>query len=103
MVASKQARFYPNALMARLLRVFIRVYQITLSPLLQWIGGPASGCRFEPTCSQYFMEALERFGVLHGTWLGLKRLARCHPWGGCGCDPVPRNDQRRMVAPIVCE
>lgn len=70
----------------------IRVYQWTVSPLLQAIAGPGGGCRFQPTCSRYFAEAVERFGVWRGGWLGLKRLARCHPWGGQGDDPVPPKD-----------
>ncbi|HEX8296641.1 MAG TPA: membrane protein insertion efficiency factor YidD [Chthoniobacteraceae bacterium] len=73
-----------------LIRVFIRAYQWLISPILETLGGgPGSGCRFEPTCSHYFLEACETHGVLRGSWLGLKRLARCHPWGGMGPDPVP--------------
>ncbi len=75
--------------MVLLLRFLIRAYQWTLSPLLSWLGGPGSGCRFHPTCSEYFLEAVQRHGALRGSWLGLKRLARCHPWGGQGEDPVP--------------
>lgn len=87
MVASRETRFYP-ALMVWLLRSTIRVYQCTLSPLLALLCGPDSGCRFTPTCSAYFLEAVETHGVGRGSLLGLKRLARCHPWGGCGYDPV---------------
>ncbi len=61
----------------------IRLYQLCLSPLL-----PPS-CRFVPTCSAYAIEALTRHGLLRGGWLTLRRLARCHPWGGSGYDPVP--------------
>src|SRR5438128_563769 len=88
MVASGKARFYP-ALMLGLLRFLIRIYQWTLSPVLRLLCGSDFGCRFTPTCSEYFLEALETHGVCHGSWLGLKRLARCQPWGGCGYDPVP--------------
>jgi putative membrane protein insertion efficiency factor len=70
-------------------RFLVRLYQWTVSPFLVWLGGPGTGCRFEPTCSTYVLEAVEAHGLWRGGWLGLKRLGRCHPWGGCGCDPVP--------------
>src|SRR5215216_2083687 len=88
MVAPRWARFY-SALMLRLVRFIIRIYQCTLSPLLRLLCGPDCGCRFTPSCSRYFLEAVETHGLRHGSWLGLKRLARCQPWGGCGYDPVP--------------
>jgi hypothetical protein len=69
--------------MRHLVALLIRLYQWTVSPLL----GPA--CRFHPSCSQYALEALLRFGVLRGSALGVKRLARCHPWHPGGFDPVP--------------
>jgi putative membrane protein insertion efficiency factor len=75
--------------MRALLRICIRIYQLTLSPLLTAIGGPGSGCRFQPTCSEYFLQAIETHGATRGIFLGLKRIAKCHPWGGCGEDPVP--------------
>src|ERR1043166_6332125 len=90
MVASCETRFYP-ALMLWLVRFFIRIYQCTLPPLFRLLCGPDSGCRFTPTCSAYFLEALEMHGIRHGTWLGLRRLLRCQPWGGCGYDPVPQH------------
>jgi len=86
--------------MLSLVRFFIRVYQYTLSPLLSLIGGPGSGCRFMPSCSAYFLEAVETHGVARGSWLGLKRLARCQPWGGTGHDPVPNATRNRE---FVCE
>ncbi|MBS1731565.1 MAG: membrane protein insertion efficiency factor YidD [Bacteroidetes bacterium] len=61
----------------------IRIYQLILSPVL----GPK--CRFTPTCSQYAMEALKKYGLFKGFWLSLKRISRCHPAGGSGYDPVP--------------
>jgi putative membrane protein insertion efficiency factor len=82
--------------MLSLLRGFIRIYQCTISPLLSLISGPGCGCRFEPTCSQYFLEAVEMHGFLHGIWLGLKRLARCQPWGGSGPDPVSAYGEIRV-------
>jgi putative membrane protein insertion efficiency factor len=64
----------------------IRLYQWTLSPLL----GPK--CRFHPSCSNYALVAIRRFGILHGGWLTLRRLSRCHPWHPGGLDPVPAAD-----------
>ena len=78
-------------------RCAIRLYQWTISPLLLWLGGPGSGCRYEPSCSQYFLEAVETHGAMHGSWLGVKRIGRCHPWGGCGCDPVPPAREIRLT------
>src|SRR6266853_5988430 len=94
MVASGKACFYPSALMLSLVRFFIRIYQCTFSPLLSLICGPGSGCRFTPTCSAYFLEAIETHGIARGSWLGLKRLVRCQPWGGWGYDPVPSGKNR---------
>lgn len=65
--------------------MMIRGYQTALSPLL------GHHCRFLPTCSQYTAEALERFGVLKGSWLGARRLLRCHPFHAGGLDPVPES------------
>jgi len=64
---------------------------IALIKLYQWIISPALGpkCRFTPTCSQYSIEALKKYGPFKGGWLSLRRIARCHPWGGHGVDPVP--------------
>jgi putative membrane protein insertion efficiency factor len=73
----------------RLIRICIRAYQIFLSPVLSWIAGPGAGCRYQPTCSHYFLQAVETHGVIRGGWLGIKRICRCHPWGGHGYDPVP--------------
>jgi putative membrane protein insertion efficiency factor len=75
--------------MRALARVLVRGYQKLLSPLLSFLGGPYCGCRFSPTCSEYFLDAVERHGLLRGAWLGARRLLRCHPWGGSGFDPVP--------------
>jgi putative membrane protein insertion efficiency factor len=61
----------------------VKLYQWCLSPL------KPPTCRFTPTCSQYAIEALKKHGVLKGAWLAVRRILRCHPWGGCGYDPVP--------------
>ena len=73
----------PQDLLAWLLILLVRLYQRYISPLT-----PPS-CRYTPTCSQYAVEALQKHGPLRGSWLALKRLLRCHPWGGSGYDPVP--------------
>jgi uncharacterized protein len=70
----------------------IRAYQLLVSPLL-----PPS-CRFLPSCSEYAAEAIESYGALWGTALALRRLARCHPWGGSGYDPVPKPAFDRLGA-----
>ena len=69
--------------MSGLIRALLRAYQLTLSPLL----GPR--CRFHPSCSHYMQEAVATHGALRGVWLGLRRLARCHPLNPGGYDPVP--------------
>ncbi len=69
--------------MRALFTALIRLYQWTLSPLL----GPK--CRFYPSCSNYALEAIQRFGILHGSWLTVRRLGRCHPWHPGGIDAVP--------------
>ena len=63
--------------------LFIKIYQLLISPLFP------SSCRYSPTCSHYTIDALKKYGVLKGGWLGVKRISRCHPWGGSGYDPVP--------------
>ncbi len=61
----------------------VRAYRLVLSP---WVG---RSCRYDPTCSAYALQALETHGGLKGGWLAMKRIARCHPWGGYGVDDVP--------------
>lgn len=69
--------------LARLFALPVRAYRMVLSP---WVG---HSCRYQPTCSAYALQALERHGGLRGGWLALRRIGRCHPWGGSGYDPVP--------------
>ncbi|MDD4644858.1 MAG: membrane protein insertion efficiency factor YidD [Bacteroidales bacterium] len=61
----------------------VRFYQLAISPYL------GRSCRYTPTCSQYFIEAVIKHGPLKGSYLGIRRILRCHPWGGHGYDPVP--------------
>ncbi|HTX21300.1 MAG TPA: membrane protein insertion efficiency factor YidD [Candidatus Aquilonibacter sp.] len=68
----------------------IRVYRWVISPAQTFLFGPTAGCRFTPTCSQYAMDAIREHGAVTGTILAAKRICRCHPWGGCGHDPVPK-------------
>ena len=63
--------------------LLIKIYQKIISPII----GPQ--CRFTPTCSNYALEALKKYGVFKGTWLAIKRISKCHPWGGKGYDPLP--------------
>ncbi len=69
--------------MTHVVLVMIRVYQLTLSPLL------GNSCRYEPSCSRYTYEAVQRYGWAKGSWMGVKRIARCHPFAKGGYDPVP--------------
>jgi len=67
----------------------VRLYRWVLSPAKIFLFGPLGRCRFTPTCSEYALEAIRTHGTLDGSWLALKRIVRCHPWGDCGPDPVP--------------
>lgn len=71
-------------LAAKLIALPVRFYRVVISPMI------GSNCRFDPSCSAYMLEALDRHGALKGGWLGLRRIARCHPWGGSGIDNVPK-------------
>jgi putative membrane protein insertion efficiency factor len=76
----------------------LKAYRLTLSPALKALFGPASGCRFEPTCSVYASQAIQTHGFVRGCWLAVKRLARCHPWATPGWDPVPKATNSRTQA-----
>ncbi|AEI50083.1 membrane protein insertion efficiency factor YidD [Runella slithyformis] len=69
--------------MKTILIFIVRAYQAALSPYLP------NSCRYTPTCSHYMIQAVQKHGALKGGWMGLKRIGRCHPWGGHGYDPVP--------------
>ena len=72
-----------SRLLSRPLIALVRVYRVAISP---WLG---MNCRYQPTCSEYAMEALRTHGAFKGTGLAVRRIGRCHPWGGSGYDPVP--------------
>jgi putative membrane protein insertion efficiency factor len=74
---------FPFQLIGLLFMGIIRLYQLTISPIL-----PAS-CRYTPTCSQYSIEAIKKYGPFKGGYLAFRRILRCNPWGGHGHDPVP--------------
>lgn len=79
----KEFRIFLFYLIGWPLILLIRIYQWVISPII----GPK--CRYQPTCSHYAVEALKKHGPFKGFWLALRRIARCHPWGGSGWDPVP--------------
>jgi putative membrane protein insertion efficiency factor len=69
----------------------VRLYRWVISPAKTVLFGPLGRCRFTPSCSAYALDAIQRHGALAGSRLAVKRVCRCHPWGGCGDDPVPPN------------
>ena len=71
------------SILARVLSAPIHLYKLAISPLFP------KACRYQPTCSAYALEAIERHGALKGLWLAVRRILRCHPWSGHGYDPVP--------------
>ncbi len=74
--------------MAYVLSLPVRGYRLIFSPLVGF------NCRYQPTCSAYALEALEKHGAIKGGWLALHRILRCNPWGQCGYDPVPENSKK---------
>jgi putative membrane protein insertion efficiency factor len=72
--------------MRQILIALIKLYRYAISPYL------APSCRYTPTCSSYAIEAVQRFGVLRGSWMAIRRISRCHPWHEAGYDPVPENN-----------
>lgn len=74
-----------SLLLKMLILIPVRIYQYVIAPLLPKV------CRYTPTCSHYMVQAVEEWGPLRGFWMGLRRIGRCHPWGGHGPDPVPPN------------
>jgi putative membrane protein insertion efficiency factor len=72
-------------------------YRYVVSPIKNAFFGELGRCRFTPSCSQYAFQAIAEHGPCAGSWLGLKRLCRCHPWGGCGIDPVPKSPKNLEI------
>ena len=83
----------PGRLLGVIFIVLVRIYRYLISPLL-----PPT-CRYQPTCSAYAIEAIQIHGGLKGSWLAIKRLGSCHPWGGSGFDPVPTSPPGAAVPP----
>lgn len=73
-----------NKIVGGFLILIVRIYQIGISPYFP------DSCRYQPTCSQYMIDSIKEWGFFKGFWLGLRRIARCHPWGGHGWDPIKR-------------
>ena len=78
-----------NKIIVLPLIIIIRAYQLIISPIL------GSNCRFAPTCSEYAMESLKSHGLIKGLFLTIKRIGKCHPWGGHGYDPIPAKIETR--------
>ena len=78
----------------RALILCVQAYRLVISPAKLFVFGSLAQCRFTPSCSTFALEAISRHGALRGSWLALKRIARCHPWGGCGHDPVPEIESK---------
>ena len=76
-----------SRVLAKPLIWLVRLYRLAISP---WLG---MNCRYQPTCSNYAIEALQVHGVFKGGWLAMKRIGRCHPWGDSGYDPVPGTEK----------
>jgi putative membrane protein insertion efficiency factor len=72
-----------SSLQAKAAMGLIKFYKMAISPILPM------ACRYTPTCSEYMLEAIQKYGAAKGIWLGTKRLSRCHPWGKSGYDPLP--------------
>ncbi|MCM1323694.1 MAG: membrane protein insertion efficiency factor YidD [Acetobacter sp.] len=79
----KKAYKYFTDFLCRLIIFIIKFYKKIISPLLP------CACRYTPTCSEYMIQAISFYGIWKGTYLGIRRILRCHPWGECGEDPVP--------------
>jgi len=76
------------------IKTLFSIYHFLISPGIHLLaGGGGMGCRYQPSCSVYFLEALEEWGVVRGSVIGTRRILRCHPWGSSGNDPVPKKSR----------
>ena len=82
-------------ILCKMMKVIGYIFMIPVK-LYQWIISPIlpQSCRYHPTCSNYMIQAIKEWGPFRGAWMGIKRIASCHPWGGMGNDPVPKNPKR---------
>jgi putative membrane protein insertion efficiency factor len=78
-------------IIGKFIQAVIRTYQLIIVPVM-----PAGGCRFQPTCSHYAMDAISLHGPIQGSWLALKRISRCNPWGEMGVDELPPQTQKNI-------
>jgi uncharacterized protein len=83
--------YFIKRFFAGILVGLVKFYQVAISPYL------GNHCRHVPSCSQYTIEAINEWGPLKGTWLGIKRFSRCHPWGTHGYDPIPRKPENKKL------
>lgn len=81
------------SILAKIFLIFVRFYQKCVSPLLPGV------CRYTPTCSAYAVEAITKYGAIKGGWMSIKRICRCHPFGGSGYDPVPNLTDKEQNNP----
>ena len=79
-----------NIFLITIIIILIRIYQLILSPIFK------NNCRYMPTCSEYSITALKEYGTVKGVYLSVKRILRCHPFGGYGCDPVPKKNNTEI-------
>ena len=78
----------------------IGAYRWLVSPVLTALFSPGGMCRYSPSCSEYAQQAIQSHGVVAGAWLAARRVWRCHPWGGCGHDPVPEESSLKLHLPL---
>jgi putative membrane protein insertion efficiency factor len=101
--APQRVLYYLRLLPSAFGILLVRLYRLILSPFIAFLAGPSGACRFEPSCSQYAIEALKTHGAITGSWLAAKRVCRCHPGAAGGEDPVPPKPQIWKQNPTLDE